>query len=306
MRICSFLPSATEIVCALGLADSLVGVTDGCDYPAEVRSKPRIVFSLIDAGLSSAEIEFRIRESALMREPVFKADIERLRLLKPDLILTQGICSVCAMDGDAVFEIADAVNSSPEVAVLDPHDIEGVFDTIKQVGDLTGTSSRADKLVQILRERIDSVREVSQRKGKLPRVFCMEWLDPPYTAGHWIPEMVETAGGKNGLGKTGEKSRRVSWDEITDFAPEKVVLMPCGFGIQKTVEESARLSAIPQWSSLPAVEKGEVYAVDSNSHFTRPSPRIAEGIDVLTAIIHPEFFGKNRSAHQALKLTSRS
>lgn len=294
MRICSFLPSATEIVCALGLADSLVGVTSECDYPAEAADKPKVVLGAVGTGLSSAEIDRRVRESGRTREPVYRVDIEKLRALKPDVILTQGLCGVCAPDGGAVFEIAEALGRSPEVAVLEPRDIEGIFGTVKTVGGLTGTRPEAEALVGGLRERVERVRGVFQDSGDRPRVFCMEWMDPPYAAGHWIPEMVEIAGGESLPAKAGEKSRAVSWDEIGRFAPNVVVLMPCGFGIERTVSESAALSRAEQWRTLPAVRKGEVYAVDSSSHFTRPSPRIADGIEILASVIHPDIVRARR------------
>ncbi len=306
MRICSFLPSATEIVCTLGLADSLVGITHQCDYPAEVSDKPRVVTGTVENGLSSAEIEERVRESVRTQTPIYRVDIEKLRALKPDVILTQGLCNVCALDSDTVFGIADVLECGPEVVSLDPRDIESVFDAVKTVGEATGTGFKAEEIVRKLRERVEKVRKVFEKDRGRPRVFCMEWMDPPYAAGHWIPEMVEIAGGENGLAKTGERSKKVSWEEIGDFAPNIVVLMPCGFGIEKTVSESARLSAADRWRTLPAVRKGEVYVVDSNSYFTRPSPRIADGIEIMAGIIHPDIFRAQRPAGAVLNLRNHT
>ncbi len=306
MKICSFLPSATEIVCALGLADSLVGVTRQCDYPAEVADKPRVVLGTVDKGLSSAGIDAQIRERVRTRTPIYRVDIEKLRELKPDLILTQGLCDVCAMDGDAVFDIAQTLDWNPKVASLDPRDIEGIFDAVKTVGDLTGTGSEAASMVRSLRERVERVRKIFDGEKDRPRVLCMEWMDPPYAAGHWIPEMVSIAGGENGFMKTGERSRKISWEEIGDFAPNIVVLMPCGFGIEKAVSESATLSHARQWRTLPAVRKGEVYVVDSNSHFTRPSPRIADGVEILAGIIHPDIFKAQKPAGTVLNLRNHA
>ncbi len=302
MRICSFLPSATEIVCALGIGDSLVGVTDKCDYPPEVQGKPRVVFGTIDGGLSGTEIDARVCENAREGKPVYRVGIEKLRALKPDLIITQGLCRVCAPNGGEVFEIAEALDFNPEVLSLDPHDIEGIFDTVKTVGGLTGTSMQAEKLVRGLRGRVERVKKVFEVSKDRPRVLCMEWMDPPYAAGHWIPEMAEAAGGEDGLGVKGRKSRRVSWEKIANFAPNIVILMPCGFGIERTVSESSCLSQSELWRTLPAVKKGHVYVVDSNSHFTRPSPRIADGIEIMAGIFHPDMFSERRHAGAAVNL----
>jgi iron complex transport system substrate-binding protein len=289
MRICSFLPSATEIVCALGLEDNLVGVTQGCDYPPEAMSKPRVIESFIKPEeLTSKEIDRLVSENHKAGKSTYIIDIGELRKVNPDIILTQELCDVCAVSGNEVIEAVKVLGHSPEIISLEPSTLDDILNTIMIVGEATQRKEQAEDLVIKLKSRIEAVRSVLVEEKDRPRVFCMEWLDPPYTAGHWVPEMIEIAGGECRLGKAGEPSFRVSWDEILDFAPQIIVLMPCGFNIERTLGEIDILNSNDDWNRLPAVRKGQVYLVDANSYFSRSGPRVVDGLEILARIFHPE------------------
>lgn len=289
MRICSFLPSATEIVYALGLEDNLVGVTHECDYPPEARSKPRVIGSLIKPEeLTSGEIDSLVSENYKAGKSTYIVDREILIKANPDLILTQELCDVCAVSGNEVVEAVKVLGHELQIISLEPKTLDGILDTIMVVGEATNRKERAKGLINNLESRIEAVRLLLHKEKDRPRVFCMEWLDPPYTAGHWIPEMVGIAGGECRLGKTGEPSFRVSWDEILDFAPQVVVLMPCGFNIERILREVDVLTSNEYWYRIPAVKKGHVYLADANSYFSRPGPRVVDGLEILARILHPE------------------
>lgn len=291
MRICSFLPSTTEIVCALGLGDKLVGVTHECDYPPEVWDKPRVVMSFIDPeDLSSREIDDLIVNNRNEGKRTYLVDVDKLKQANPDIILTQGLCEVCAVSGNQVLESVRALGHKPEVISLSPSTINEILDTILAVGGATDTRDRADELVEKLKARIQRIDYLFSGERDRPRVFCMEWLDPPYAAGHWIPEMVQLAGGDNGIGKPGKPSIKVSWDDIVNFAPQIVIVMPCGFNIENTLEEIDLLTSDKHWNQLPASRRGQAYLVDANSYFSRSGPRIVDGLEILAKIIHPEAF----------------
>lgn len=289
MRISSFLPSATEIVFALGLGDSLVGVTHECDYPPEARDKERVVMGLIKPeGLRSDEIDRLVRENHRAGKSTYIVEEEALLRANPDLILTQGLCDVCAVSGKGVVEAVRVLGHTPRIISLEPHTIDGIVDTILIIGEATQRKERAEELVYGLRSRIERIKSLLGQERDRPRVFCMEWLDPPYVAGHWVPEMVEIAGGECGIGRAGEPSFRVSWDEIVDYSPQFLILMPCGFNIEKTLSEVNTITSNEYWHRLPAARKGHVYIVDANSYFSRPGPRIVDGIEILAKVLHPE------------------
>lgn len=289
MRICSFLPSATEIVYALGLEENLVGVTHECDWPPEAKVKPRVVGSLIEPeDLTSSEIDRVVSENYRAGKSMYIVDRETLVEANPDLILTQELCDVCAVSGNEVVEAVRVLGHEIQIISLEPRTLDGILDTIIIVGEATQRREQAERLVNDLRLRIEAVRSLLCEERDRPRVFCMEWLDPPYTAGHWISEMVEIAGGECGFGKTGEPSFRVSWDEILSFAPQVLILMPCGFNIERTLKEIDVLTANEYWHRIPAVKKGHVYLVDSNSYFSKSGPRVVDGIEILARILHPE------------------
>lgn len=291
MRICSFLPSATEIVYTLGLGDQLYGVTRSCDFPAEARTKPTVVYSILDdRGLSSAEIDRIVKEHARNNQSVYRIDMEALRRADPDLILTQELCDVCAVGyQDVLTQIAD-LPKQPRVISLNPTILADVLRDLLTVGEATGTSERAQATVATLRQRIDAVQTRAARAATRPRVFCLEWMDPLFVSGHWIPEMVEMAGGTDGIGNHGTPSSRVTWERVRAYQPQVVILMPCGADVSLTLSELDLVRALPGWSDLPAVQAGRVYAVNAGAYFSRSGPRLVDGLELLAQIIQPELF----------------
>jgi iron complex transport system substrate-binding protein len=291
MRIVSLLPSGTEIVYALGLGDELVGVTHECDFPPEARGKPVLTGSgLAGRSLTSREIDDSVRELRASGAGTYSLDVGLLAELRPDVIITQGLCDVCAVPHGVVRRAVPSLPTRPRVYSLDPASVGDVLSDVKTIGDATGRQARARDVIAGLRARIDAVTLASARVESIPRVFCLEWLDPPWTAGHWVPEMVGMAGGFDALGGIGQPSRRTTWPEIAAFAPEVMILMPCGFDLARTLGELERTELPPEWSGLPAVRSGRVYAVDGSAYFNRPGPRLVNGLELLAAIIHPELF----------------
>jgi len=289
MRICSFLPSTTEIVYALGLGDDLVGVTHECDYPPEARNKSKVIISLINPDeLSSREIDDIITKNRNEGKSTYLIDIEELKEANPDIILTQGLCEVCAVSGNEVVESVKVLGHKPEMISLEPKTLEEILETVLIVGNATGKNEQAIQIVDKLKTRIQKIRSLLSEERDRPRVFCMEWLDPPYVGGHWIPEMVEIAGGENGLGKPAEPSFKVTWEDILEFAPQIVVVMPCGFSIEDTLKEIDSVTSHRYWNQIPASKKGQAYLVDANSYFSRSGPRIVDGLEILAKIIHSE------------------
>jgi len=289
MRIVSLLPSATEIVCALGLADSLVGISHDCDYPPEIRTRPVLSEAIVSGELPSAVIDARIRDQLHRGRSVYHLDEAQLARLRPDLILTQELCQVCAPSYTLVKQAAKIVDAEVRITSLEPRGLSDILDNILLVGDLTGTAERARTIVDQLRRRIAAVRRVVADAPR-PRVTCIEWLDPIFVGGHWVPEMVEIAGGRDVLGKTGEPSHVVEWAQVVEARPDVVVLMPCGFSVPRTRRELDLLTTRPGWTALPAVRSGRVYLTDASAYFNRPGPRIATGLEILASILHPGSF----------------
>ena len=289
MKICSLLPSATEIACVLGLEDDLVAVTHECDYPEAVVGKPRITSSAIDhTGSTSAEIHRHISAAVHRGSSIYHLDRELLERLSPDLVLTQELCDVCAVSYEQVERAVRIARSESAIVSLEPTTLDEVLGTIEHVGGLTGREAQAESVVAGLRERVERVTTAVAAVEARPRVLCMEWLDPVFVGGHWVPGMVEAAGGVDGLGRPGEPSYVVTWQQVEAYAPEVVVLMPCGYHLQEVVDEFGRTPLPPEWHRLPAVQSGRVYAVDASSYFNRPGPRIVDGLEVLAQVLHPE------------------
>ena len=289
MKICSLLPSATEIACVLGLEDDLVAVTHECDYPAAVLDKPRITSSAIDhTGSTSAEIHRHISAAVHRGSSIYHLDRELLERLSPDLVLTQELCDVCAVSYEQVESAVRIARSDAAIVSLEPTTLEEILETIQRVGQLTGRQAQAERVVAGLRGRIDRVAAALAAVDARPRVLCMEWLDPVFVGGHWVPGMVEAAGGFDGLGRPGQPSFVVTWGQVEQYAPEVVVLMPCGYHLEEVVEEFRRVPLPPEWRRLLAVRSGRVYAVDASSYFNRPGPRIVDGLEVLAQVLHPE------------------
>jgi iron complex transport system substrate-binding protein len=303
MRIVSLLPSTTEIAFALGLGDQVVAVTHECDFPPEARCRPVITASALGhQQASSAEIDAAVRGQLRDNLSIYSLDSQLLERLEPDLILTQALCEVCAVSFGIVERAVAEVRGEPQILSLEPTSLEGIFGTVLAVGNATGRRAEARRLVASSRARVERVRAQAAAAGSRPRVACLEWFDPPFGPGHWLPEMVEIAGGKAGLGCAGEPSRRISWEDVVAFAPEVIVLTPCGFGLERAIEEArAALPQRPGWQELPAVRAGRVYAVDGNSYFSRPGPRIVESLELLASLIHPEHFvGPDPTAAQSV------
>ncbi|HXF37781.1 MAG TPA: cobalamin-binding protein [Actinomycetota bacterium] len=292
MRIVSLLPSATEIVCALGLGDDLVGVTDECDHPPEVTTKPVVVRTALPHGLprSAGEIDRAVRDRMDRKEPLYVLERELIRELRPDVILTQDLCRVCAVPTGQVERALEELGATDaRVLSLDPATLEDVLETIRAVGKLLGREERAEELVGSLRERVAWVRVTAQRLPAIS-VFCLEWSDPPFAAGHWVPEMVEAVGGVPLLSEKGASSRVVGWHQVAQAGPEVIVCMPCGYYLDEAEEEAATLLRLPDFADTPAAREGNVFAVDATSYFSRPGPRLVEGLELLAWAVHPEAF----------------
>ncbi|MFQ5949383.1 MAG: cobalamin-binding protein [Nitrospiria bacterium] len=289
MRIVSFLPSATEMVYALGLGDQLVGVTHECDYPAETKTKPVVVRSAVEMkGLSHQEIDAAVSRVVKGGESLYAVDEGLVKALAPDLILTQDLCQVCAPSGNEIGRLLRHLPKAPKIVWLTPTCLSDIFENLKQIGEATGKEAVAARVVLGLQERVNAVVERTRSFASKPRVFCMEWLSPPYCAGHWVSEMVELAGGEDRLARKGEDSVRIAWEEIIASAPEVLILSPCGFHLSEVVRQAHLLTGYPDWESLPAVKEGRVYAVDADSYFARPGPRVVDGVELLAHLIHPD------------------
>jgi iron complex transport system substrate-binding protein len=293
LRIVSLLPSATEIVCALGLEDALVGVTHECDYPPSVVGKPVLTASRIShATMSSREIDHAVRSQLDGHGSIYELNEKLLHELEPDLIITQELCEVCAVSYKTVQKAARMFTADVRVVSLEPENISDIFANIRTVGGLTGREAEAETVVNDLNVRLDALAVLLTEVGQRPRTLLLEWLEPPFAPGHWTPEQVAFAGGDSTFGNAGGKSRTTTAEEIQAYAPEVVVLAPCGFYKEDTLAALARARLPRVWHELPAVRAGNVWAVDATSYFSRPGPRVVEGAEILARIIHPEVFGE--------------
>ncbi len=291
-RIVSLLPSATEIVCALGLESSLVGVTHECDYPPSVMSKPKLTASRIShETMTSAEIDHAVRTQLDGHGSIYNLDEEQLRALKPDLILTQELCEVCAVSYKTVAQAARLFEGEVNVVSLEPNTVADIFDNIVTIGALTGRDEEAAALLSSFATRFDKLSAPLKCASTLPRTLMLEWLEPPFAPGHWVPEQVAIAGGDHAFGRAGEKSLTTDAAAIRDYAPEIIVLIPCGYYKEDILRALAQARLPAGWHDLPAVKRGEVWAVDATSYFSRPGPRVVDGAEILARIIHPEIFG---------------
>ncbi len=282
MRIVSLVPSATEALFALGLGSDVIAVTHECDYPDGVSELPKITRDVLPAGLSAGQIDAAVKERTLAGLSIYELDADLLRDLRPDLIITQELCSVCAVSVDDVRAVADEIESHPRVISLDPRTVGEVLGDIRTLAQATDRKDAAVELVGEASARIDKVR-LAVRGARRPRVAALEWLDPPFAAGHWTPQLIDYAGGDDVLGFSGEKSEERSWDEIAASQPDVVVVMPCGYDA-----EIAHREAEMHRDQLAAVGAGEVVAVDAAAYFSRPGPRIIDGLELLAHILHPE------------------
>ena len=291
MRIVSLLPAATEICFALGLGDHLVGVSPECDHPAAARSKPVVSRALLDyEGKGSSETSRIVGERLDSGRGLYEVDAAALRSAEPDLILTQGLCEVCAPTLGDVEQVARQLPRLPEIVSLDPHNLADVLGDIANIGRTCEIEERAHEVVDALRGRMERVARRAGEASERPTAVCLEWLDPLFIAGHWVPEMIRLAGGVDGLGRPGEKSRRVSSGDVVAASPEVAVLMPCGFDLERTWNEAAVVTEASWWSRVPAARKKRVWLVNGSSYFNRPGPRLVDGLEILAHILQPTLF----------------
>jgi iron complex transport system substrate-binding protein len=291
MRIASLVPSATETLFALGLEDEIVGVSPECDYPAAAREKPVLSRNAIHPdSLTQGEINGKVVQHLHDGGSLYHIDAGLLEAAAPDVIFTQGLCEVCAASIGDVTLVASKLAHPPRVVSLDPTDLDGVFASIETIGRETGRERESSSIAESLRARLLAVETETWDLDRVPTVGCLEWFDPLFNAGHWVPEMVEAAGGADVLAVPGKASARIEWRDLATAAPEVVVLMPCGFGVDRAVVDSKILSDLPGWRDLPAVRRGAVFAVDASSYFSRPGPRLVDGVEILAHVLHPEAF----------------
>jgi iron complex transport system substrate-binding protein len=289
MKILSLLPSATEIVYALGLEDELVGVTCECDFPPQAAAKPVVSRTVlpIEGEVPPAEIDRLVAEQVADGAPLYTIDAEAVARTQPDLILAQDLCRVCAVPSGQVEDALSVIGCRADVLSLDPSTLDDVLDGITEVGRRSGRAQEALELVAELRARVAAV-EAATRGLSRPRMMTLEWLDPPFVGGHWVPEMVERAGGLVLAAEAGQPSRRVGWDEVATGRPEAIVFIPCGYGLAQALEQGSQLVRVPEVADSPAGRTGRVFAADASSYFSRPGPRIVTGLEALAWALHPD------------------
>ncbi len=287
MRICSLLPSATEILYALGLGDSVVGVTHECDYPPEAAKKPPLIRPRVDPRASPAAIDRQVAELVSRGESIYAVDAELLASLAPDLIIAQDLCHVCAASPEDLATALTRFSKRPKILSLTPHSLADVWEDIRKIGEATGRRRDAQGLAITLAQRVAAI-EMKVAGAPRPRVLCLEWMDPFYIAGHWVPEMVVKAGGEDVLGCAGEPSFRTTAEQIADTAAEVIVVMPCGYSSRRAGDEFNFQELPTSWKNLPAIRDKRVFAVDANSYFSRPGPRLADGVELLAHLFHPQ------------------
>jgi len=292
MKICSLLPGATEVIAALGLADDLVGISHECDYPPAITHKPVMVRATIDGEhSSSAEIDHQVKAAVTADRRLYELDEGLFARAQPDLVVTQDLCHVCAVTPSQLHRAIGALPYRPQLLSLNPLTIEDILMDVERIGAAIKRPVEAQALIVALRSRLELVRTQVASANARPTVACLEWLSPLYAAGHWVPQMVERAGGIDRLGSAGAPSRQVTWEQLLAVAPDVLVLMPCGFSINRTLRELNQLTVHPGWQDLPAVRNGRVFAVDASSFFSRPGPRLVDGVAILAALFHPSRFG---------------
>jgi iron complex transport system substrate-binding protein len=275
----------------LGLVDQLVGITHECDYPPEVKAKPIVVRAALPIDeMTQLEIDLAVTERMREGRSLYEIDEHLLQQLAPDLILTQDLCQICAPSGNEVSQALNLLPKKPRILWLTPHSLDQIADNARQLGKATGHEREAEALIAAGRSRLEQVANKTSNLFHRPRVFCMEWLDPVYGSGHWVPEMVRLAGGLDHLSREGSDSVRVAWNDVLEWNPEVLVITPCGYDLPRVIEESRLLPTYPGWSKLSAVRDGRVYAVDANSYFARPGPRVVDGTELLAHLIHPDLF----------------
>lgn len=299
LRIVSLLPSATEIVCALGLENNLVGITHECDFPRSVAGKPALTASRIThETMSSAEIDHAVRSNLDGHGSIYNLDEKLLAELKPDLILTQELCEVCAVSYKTVQKAAKMYVADATVVSLEPNTIGDVFDNIKTVAELCGIPEKGESVVRDLQSRLNKIQQQIQANNPNSRIqnpkstMMLEWLEPPFAPGHWVPEQVAMAGGFPLMGEAGKKSLTTTYEAIYESKPEVLVLIPCGYYIADIVRQIPQTAFPANWKDLPAVKNSQIWALDASAYFSRPAPRLVDGAEILAKILHPEIFGE--------------
>jgi iron complex transport system substrate-binding protein len=290
-RIVTFLPSATELIYSLGAEDRLFGVTHECNYPSDAKTKPRVISSVFDpASMSSKQIDDKICQLVSEGKEIYSLNKENLLSAKPDLIISQNICEVCSAHTEHVNMAVEMLEKKPEVYTMDPHDVSEILTSIKDISKIIGKEKEGNGLIDSLSKRLEFVRGKTFEKKQ--KVVAIEWVDPFFTSGHWIPEMIEVAGGENLISSEKMPSRKMKLEEIKEANPDIIVVMPCGFDVKRTINEYKKvLAGNPEWNELKAVKENNVYAVDANSYFSKPSLRTITGIEILASIFHPDVFG---------------
>jgi len=279
------------MACALGLGDQLVGITHECDYPPEVQGKPIVVRNVLPIEtMSQPEIDAAVTQRMRDGLSLYQVDEKLLQELAPDMIITQDLCQVCAPSGNEVTQALNLLPKKPQILWLTPKSLEGIFENLRELGQASGRVKEAEELIASGRARLEKLADATRNLLQRPRVFCMEWLDPVYCSGHWMPEMVEIAGGVDALARKGTDSVRIPWEDVLKWSPEVLIITPCGFNLDKVIELTPQLFSNPGWSELPAVRNDHVYAVDANSYFARPGPRVVDGTELLAHLIHPDLF----------------
>ena len=288
-RIVSFLPSATEILYLLGSQDQLFGVSHQCNFPPQAKNKPQVIKPVFDSeSMTSMQIEEKIQELSRLQKDYFIIDFELLKEIRPDLIISQGLCEVCSPHTKETDKVIRYLDEKPQTLVLDPHNVDDILQNIIDVAKTVGKETDGRQIRASLTIRIENISTTF--KSNKPNVICLEWFDPFYICGHWVPQMVEIAGGINGISITGERSRKMEFSEIVEFDPDILILLPCGLDLERIIREYESLSHNHQWNSLRAVQTDMVFALDALSYFSRPSPRIITGIEILAKIFNPQCF----------------
>ena len=289
-RIVSFLPSATELIYALGAQEKLLGVTHECTYPKEAKNKPKIINTVVDSeNLNSKQIDEIVCKLMNDGKDIFVLDKENIKNANPNLIVSQNTCEVCAAHTNQVQQAVEMLETKPEIYSMDPHSVKEILEGITEFAKIIDREEKGKKLKKELEFRIEKIK--NRKINNTPQTVAIEWVNPFFTAGHWVPEMIEISGGVNMISKTGEHSQRMIIQEIADVEPEIIILMPCGFDVKRTKKEYEKfLKDDQEWNKLQAVKKGNVFAVDANSFFSKPSIRTIEGIEILAKIIHPKIF----------------
>jgi iron complex transport system substrate-binding protein len=291
LQIVSLLPAATETAAALGLMDQVVGVSHECDFPEEASARPRVTHCPVhNAGLTSGKVDQWVRQTLHERGTIYTIDEPLLRELRPDVILTQKLCDVCAVGYGTVARLAETLPGRPKVVNLEPTSLSDIFDDIRRVAEACGVPERARGIIAKLSERVEALQLRADRISHRPRCFLMEWVDPPFCSGHWGPELVEIAGGCDSLGRRHQPSAQVDWREVVDIRPEIMVLALCGYHISRARRDYELLRSFPDFDSLPAAHDGEIYLVDASAYFARPGPRIVDSLEILAGILHPREF----------------